>query len=258
MPNPYGNPLPTGNPAWGYGNGTPLDPSQYPNQPAPINYGNGYSVPSPITNPNVGPGSGSVASAGSGGNPSDPSNITGSASAAGNLVGGAIGAFEYFNAQKALKQLNAQKSPNYTVGAELQNAYGRAEGIANQGFTPGEAAGYQNKINQGNATSYSRAVGSAGGNLSNVISAGINSQDISSASDYATKDAGLRRQNMQYADSLASQIQNVQDMATKTNIDNRNRLLAGWNNAAQSGLQSFANSFSLGGVIKDATAIAAL
>jgi hypothetical protein len=178
--------------------------------------------------------------------------------AAGNLVGGAIGAYEFFKAQNELKKLQRQGVPNYTVSPELQNSYSRAEGMANTGFTASERNAYQRNIAEGDATSYYRATHAAGGNLSNVVQAGINSQNIGSAANLTIADAELRRENMQYADSLAAQIQEQKNKATAEQIAQYNLAQQAWGGAMTAGLQSFANSFSVGGLLKTAAAVAPL
>ena len=169
---------------------------------------------------------------------------------AGNLIGGAIGAYEFFHAQEELKNLDKQPVPNYSVSGELQNSYRRAEGMANEGFTPQEKAAYQNQLNLSNSNAYSRATQEAGGSLSNVISAGINSADVQGANKLSIADAELRRQNMQYADSLGSEIQTQKNLADKQRIDNYNRQQEAWGAASTAGLQSFMNSFTVGGLLK--------
>lgn len=175
-----------------------------------------------------------------------------------NIVGAGIGAYEFFNAQKHLKQLNATPYPTYSVSPELSGAYSRAQGMSNQGYTAGEKAGYQNNINQQGATAYQRAIGSGGGNLSNVISAGINSSQVGAENQFSINDAELRRKNMAYADSLAKDIQSQKNLASQAAIKQREEQEQAWGGASTAGLQSFANSFNATGIASTALKLAPL
>jgi hypothetical protein len=188
---------------------------------------------------------------------SSGSNSAGSiAGGVGSLVGAGFGLYNYFSSQNQLKKLENQPQPNYTVSAGLQNSYNQANAMSNEGFTPGEKAGYQNQINQQGATAYSRAAQEGGGNLSNVISAGINSQQIQGTGQMSIADADLKRRNMQQAASLAGQIQEQQNKAVATNIQIRQQQEQNLGQSSTAGLQSFYNS--IGGVASGVGALAAL
>jgi len=176
------------------------------------------------------------------------------AGGAGSLVSAGLGLYNYFSSQSQLKKLESQPQPNYTVGAELEKSYRQADDMSNVGFTAGEKAGYQNNINQQGATAYSRAAQEGGGNLSNVISAGINSQQVAATGQMSIADADLRRRNMQYASSLASQIQEQQNKAVATNIQIRQQQEQSLGQSSTAGLQSFYNS--IGGIASGVGALA--
>ena len=189
-------------------------------------------------------------SAGEGVTGSPPSNNPFSGIGAGNLVGGAIGAYEFFHAQKQLDALNSTPYPTYAESPELSRAYSQAESNANTGFLPGEKNAYQNSINQQGATAYQRAVGAGGGDLSNVVSAGINSQQIAGEGQMSIADANIRRQNEQYAGQLAGEVQQQQNLASTAAIKLREQQLQALNASQTAGLQSFMNSFNVSGLLK--------
>jgi len=176
------------------------------------------------------------------------------AGGAGSLVGAGFGLYQYFSAQNSLKNLEKQPQPNYTVGQELQGSYNQANAMSNTGFTAGEKAGYQQDINRASATSFGRATQLGGGNLSGAIQAGINNQAIGASAQESIADADLRRRNMQYASSLASQIQEQQNKAVKTQIDIRQQQEQSLGQSSTAGLQSFYNS--IGGIAGGALAAA--
>lgn len=166
---------------------------------------------------------------------------------AGNIVGTGIGIYEFFRSQQQLNALNKIPYPSYTVSPELRSAYSSAQGIANQGFTAGEKAGYQNNINQQGALSYQRALGQSGGNQSNAISAAINGQGINASGNIAIADANLRRENMKYAGSLAGEIQGQNNLQTQNLVQQRQYNQQVLAQEGSAGLQSILNSLQ-GGV----------
>lgn len=163
---------------------------------------------------------------------------------AGNLVGMGLGLYEWLNAQHQLKNLENTPYPNYTVSAPLQNSYNQANAMSNVGFTAGEKAAYKRNVNEASNTSFQRAIQIGGGNLSNAIQAGINNQGIGASANMSMADAELRRRNMEYASTLADRIQQEQDKATSTLINQRIMQEQNLGASSTAGLQSFLNSFN--------------
>ncbi len=163
-----------------------------------------------------------------------------------NAIGTGVGLYEYFKSQQQLNALNKIPYPNYTVSPELRQAYSQASAMSNQGFTPAERGGYINNMNQQNALSYKNALSAGGGNLSNAVSAGINSGNVNAFNQFAINDAQLHRQNMQYAGQLAGQVQNINDMQTQSQIQRRQMQEQQLQGAQTAGAQTFMNSFQGG------------
>jgi hypothetical protein len=122
---------------------------------------------------------------------------------------------------KQMKELSKTPRPTYEVSKELQASYDRAETMAQRGFTPEEEAAarsaqsgaFAGQIRGGIA----RTGGSMGGAL-NVI-AGASQNDFNFG--LASKSAGLRRANIQYADQLMGKIDRVQMMRQELDIQRR-------------------------------------
>ena len=165
---------------------------------------------------------------------------------AGNLVGLGEGAYQLLKSQSQLNALNKIPYPNYTVSPELREAYGSAQAMSNQGYTAGEKQAYQGNINQSNALSYQNALRSGGGNLSNDISAGINSGNVQAQNNFALGDAQLHRENMKYAGQLAGQIQGQNNLQTQNLIQQRQYQEQLLQQQGTAGMQSILNSATVG------------
>lgn len=161
----------------------------------------------------------------------------------------ALGLFQTFQGIKGLNQLSKEQAPNYTVSPELQSAYGRAEGMTNQGFTTEQEGAFRQNLAQSNNLAYRRAVDASGGSMSGSILGAIQGQNIGALNQFAADDAEQRMQNIRYADSLASQLQNQQNMATQVDIENRRMKEQAYGGAVQSGLGNMAGSLNLWGAL---------
>lgn len=134
----------------------------------------------------------------------------------------AYSVYKESEAQKGIRDLEKQKRPNYGVAPELRNAFGRAEQMAQSGYTPSERAAYMGSLNRANNLSYRRATDASGGNLARAIGAGIQSNNINQLQQFAASDAALKRQNIRYSDSLAQALQHQQNLASQVDINYRN------------------------------------
>jgi hypothetical protein len=119
-------------------------------------------------------------------------------------------------AKKALGDLSKKPLPQYGITPEQTaaynragSAYSRALGSANRGFSGAETGAFNQRLASSNRTAFENSKKMAGGNLASATNAAINSQNINALLDFASRDAALQRQNMQYADSLGSRLDQV-------------------------------------------------
>ena len=91
-------------------------------------------------------------------------------------------------ADRALKQL-AKSKQQY---ATLQDA----EAAIRQGFSPEQRASFQSQLARSQNEAYKRAVQS-NPNLAGAVTAGLNYTNVGAMSDFASRDAELRRQRQQ-------------------------------------------------------------
>lgn len=119
-------------------------------------------------------------------------------------------------AKKALGDLSKKPLPQYAITPEQTaaynragSAYSRALGSANRGFSGAETAAFNQRLASSNRTAFENSKKMAGGNLASATNAAINSQNINALLDFASRDAALQRQNMQYADTLGSRLDQV-------------------------------------------------
>lgn len=91
-------------------------------------------------------------------------------------------------AQKGLKEL-ARTRPEYAT-------LGEAEAMIKEGYSPEEKAAYMQQMQRSQNQAYNLAV-QRNPNLTGAISAGINYTNVGALSDFASRDAALRRQRQQ-------------------------------------------------------------
>lgn len=167
-----------------------------------------------------------------------------------SLIVGGVGAvtsgIKAYKAHKALKELQKQQLPNYSISPEMQHAYSRAEGMTNRGFTGAEEAAFKANLGQSSNTSYQQAMDQSGGNMAQAILGGINSGNVNALNQFAAQDAQQRRANIAYADQLAGQLQNQQNMATGQEINYRMAQEQAYGKALQDNLNNAQSAFNYG------------
>lgn len=162
-----------------------------------------------------------------------------------NIIGGGIRAYK---ANKALKNLQGQPMPQYSLSPQLSNAYAMAQKNVNnaQGYTPEETAAFTQNLAMNNNAAFQRAKDIGGGNLSSAIGAGINYGNIGALNKFAASDAALRRetqmQNQGQLYNLAGQLQNQQNLADQAKIQQRMQLESAYGQALQQGLGQIQNA----------------
>ena len=70
------------------------------------------------------------------------------------------------------------------------------------------------------------------------LQAAINAQDTAALGQFASADAALKRQNIQYADSFSRQFQAQENMQRGVEIQRRMQLEQAWGRAMQLGIQN--------------------
>ena len=122
---------------------------------------------------------------------------------------------------KQMKELSKTPRPTYTVSKELQSSYDRAERMAQRGFTPEEEAAARSAQAGAFAGQIRGGIARTGGSMAGALNviAGASQNDFNLG--FASRSAGLRRENIQYADQLMGKIDRVQMMRQELDIQRR-------------------------------------
>src|SRR6478609_6534246 len=162
-------------------------------------------------------------------------------------IGLGLNALNYFSsrsdqnrAQSRLDDLSKQPLARYRVTPEISNYYGMAVNMAANpmGFTQGERGAFTQNLNRGLNSQYTNATSMSGGNLSRAIGLMNTTGQLGALSDFAGRDAQLRRQYQQDALGRAYQgantFQNVSNMNTSADINRQLEMLRAYGGAVQS------------------------
>lgn len=154
------------------------------------------------------------------------------------LVKGIGGAIQTHKANKALKELNSQKQPDYSVSPELLNAYNRAEAMSKYGYSPQEQAQFQQQLARSQVGQQRAALDMSGGNLSGAIGGVLQAQQTGALNEFAAKDAGLHRDNVRYADEMARDMQTQKNLIDQQKIQRMQLLQEAYGQAKQQGSEN--------------------
>lgn len=151
-----------------------------------------------------------------------------------------IGLMQAFGAGRELNKLQRQPQAMLAETAEMRASRLRADALAKRGFTPEETSAFMN--NQASLANqrYRTATTTAGGNLAGAISAGVSYGNIKSLLDFASADAGQKRNNIRYADSFSRETQRIADANIQRQQYLRDRTEASLGSAVQSGINNIA------------------
>lgn len=152
-------------------------------------------------------------------------------------------------ANKALKALGEQKYPEFTDSPEMRNAYNRAEAMSKYGYSPEERAKFEQDLARNQAGAYQSAVDMSGGNMSQAIGGVLQANQTDAINKFAAGGADLKRQNIQYADSLAQRLQSQRNLQTQNLIARRQMLESAYGQAKSSGLSNVTSGFASIGAI---------
>jgi hypothetical protein len=131
------------------------------------------------------------------------------------LAVAAVGAISaYDKSQKAKKGIEKLKDwkPRYKTAEEVQR---EADATIREGFTPQETASFRQSLARRSNQAYQTAV-QRNPNLASAVQAGINYGNIGALTDFAARDAQLRRQRVQDYIGRASSQYNQQTNADLT------------------------------------------
>ena len=163
---------------------------------------------------------------------------------AGGLETG-LGLLQYFNAKKALKQLNKTPVPRYGLTPQVEASIREAGAMRNQGFSSAERNSFMNDVTQGSNVAYNRAFNQSP-SLSNAINAALSINNNSAYLKYAAMDAQRRMENRMYSDRLNNNYQTISDRNTAVDIDRRNKAETNWGQSMQAGLNNIITGAALG------------
>ena len=169
-----------------------------------------------------------------------------------------VGISQTRKANKALKALGEQQYPEYANSPEMINAYNRAEAMAKYGYSPEERAKFEQDLARQQAGTFEQATNLSGGNLSSAIGGVLQANNTDAINKFAAGGAELKRQNIQYADSLAQKLQQQKNLQTQNLIARRQMLEQSYGQAKSSGLSNIAGAFASIGAIGAQSALGAI
>lgn len=164
-------------------------------------------------------------------------------------LAGAQALYGIYQSERARKQAAQLQEPKgYEITPEQRTSYERAQQMAKMGYTPEERAQFYQNIAAQQNLGYSRAMRSAQGNQwAGAILAGVQAPRYGAMSDFAARDAALRRQNIRYADQLGADISAQRNRETSRLQQRYQMLQTAYGQAQRQGIQNVMNAAWLAG-----------
>ena len=159
-----------------------------------------------------------------------------------------LGAIQTIVGLRKLNELNKRPVPNYSIGPELQKAYGMAEQRATQGFMPTEVAQFQQGLARTLEAQRRNAISMGGGGLSQAISGALGGQALKSQNQFAAQDADRRLQNERYLGSMAGQMTNQRNLISGQDISYYKGAQAALGGAIKAGTTNLGSAFNAAGM----------
>jgi hypothetical protein len=131
--------------------------------------------------------------------------------------------------------------PQYTMTPEMRRSAGRAEYMAGMGFLPEERASAQQEAASTQMAGFRQAQDMGGGNLARSMGGSMAASNLGFQNRMAAQDAGLRRQNIRYADTFSREAQRLSDANTAADLNFRMQEERAVGQAMQSGFMNLAN-----------------
>lgn len=145
-------------------------------------------------------------------------------STGGAIAGGmqsSIGMAQVIASYLALQKLQRTPIDQYKETAELKKSRLRAEDLAKYGFTPEQKATFFQNLATLNNQRFKRGTEAGGGNTAQAVLSGVQYGNINALNNFSSQDADRKMRNIQYADSFASRLQQLKNMQTQMNIQQR-------------------------------------
>ncbi len=158
-----------------------------------------------------------------------------------------LGIYEAYQGSKALKNLQGQPMPEYSMSPELQSYYNTTAQRSNFGFDPSEKAAFNQNIAQQQNTGFQQGIQQSGGNLAQALSAGFGAQNLGAQNQFAGQDAQLHRQNIGDWGAAAGQLQGQQNLINQQKIQRRTQLEQAYGGALNAGLTNISSGL-MGGL----------
>lgn len=152
-------------------------------------------------------------------------------------------------ANKALEALGEQKYPEFSDDPRMLNAYNRAEEMSKYGYSPEERAQFDQQLARSQSSQFRQATDMSGGQMSSAIGGVLQANNIDAINQFAAKGAGLRRENIQYADSLAQRLQSQKNLQTQNLIARRQMLEQAYGQAKSSAIGNITGAVASAGAM---------
>lgn len=153
---------------------------------------------------------------------------------------GALGLINTIAGFSGLKKISKQKAPEFTEDPAMAAARNRAEVAAKQGFTTEQRQSFESNVTRRQNTSDQIIADRAGG-LGQFVTGVSGANRFVADVQFAAADAEKKLNNQRYADRFAENLQMINNMNINQKIDQRNRALTAYGQAAQSGLSQLAS-----------------
>ncbi len=137
------------------------------------------------------------------------------------------GISQFSKANKALKELGAQKFPEFSDDPRMINAFNRAQAMSKYGYSPEEQAQMQQQQARNQTAALQAAKDNGGAYYDN---------NVDFVNKAAAAGANLRRDNIRYADQLADKLQSQKNLQTQSAIARRQMLEQSYGQAKSSAL----------------------
>lgn len=170
-----------------------------------------------------------------------------------------MGYRERKRSEEALAELAKQKYPEYSVTEDprMVRAYQRAEAMTRYGYMPEETAAFQQQLARSQTGQMRQATDIGGGGLAQAMGGVLQAQQTQAIGQFAAGGAGLRREQIRYADTLAGdlalRLQQQKNLQTANLIQRRQMLEQAYGTARGAALGTIAGGWGAMGAIAATT-----
>ncbi len=157
-----------------------------------------------------------------------------------------LGIYEAYQGSKALKNLQGQPMPEYSMSPEYTDYFNQTKQRSGFGFDPSEKAAFNQNIAQQQNTGFQQGIQQSGGNLAQALSAGFGAQNLQAQNHFAEQNAQLHRQNLADYGQAAGQMQNQENLINQQKIQRRTQLEQQYGGALNAGLSNITSGLMSG------------